>query len=68
MKLLRQFYKKILIPPAVWKEVVEEGQSQLYTALDQGYISQETFDTIYETLEVVAKQLSRFIMYLKGSG
>lgn len=28
MKLLRQFYKKILIPPAVWKEVVEEGQSR----------------------------------------
>ena len=28
LKLLRQFYKKILIPPAVWKEVVEEGQSR----------------------------------------
>ncbi len=45
-----------------------EVQSQLYTALDQGYISQETFDSIYETLEVVAKQLSRFITYLKESG
>lgn len=44
-----------------------EVQSQLYTALDQGYISQETFDNIYETLEVVAKQLSRLITYLKGS-
>jgi len=45
-----------------------EVQSQLYTALDQDYISQETFDSIYETLEVVAKQLSRFITYLKESG
>ena len=45
-----------------------EVQSQLYTALDQDYISQETFDNIYETLEVVAKQLSRLITYLKGSG
>lgn len=44
-----------------------EVQSQLYTALDQDYISQETFDNIYETLEVVAKQLSRLITYLKGS-
>jgi four helix bundle protein len=45
-----------------------EVQSQLYTALDQDYISQETFDNIYETLEVVAKQLSRLITYLKRSG
>ena len=45
-----------------------EVQSQLYTALDQGYISQEAFNSIYETLEVVAKQLSRFITYLKESG
>ena len=45
-----------------------EVQSQLYTALDQDYISQETFNRIYQELEVVAKQLSRFITYLKGSG
>lgn len=45
-----------------------EVQSQLHTALDQEYISQETFDRIYETLEIVAKQLSRFITYLKESG
>ena len=45
-----------------------EVQSQLYTALDQDYISQGEFDSIYETLEVVAKQLSRFITYLKESG
>jgi len=45
-----------------------EVQSQLYTALDQGYISQETFDSMYKILEVIAKQLSRFITYLKESG
>ncbi len=50
------------------KGSVAEVQSQLYAALDQDYISQEAFDSTYERLEVVAKQLSRFITYLKGSG
>ena len=45
-----------------------EVQSQFYTAIDEDYISQETFDSSYERLEVVARQLSRFITYLKGSG
>ncbi|TSA49598.1 four helix bundle protein [archaeon] len=50
------------------KGSVAEVQSQLYTALDQDYISQEAFDSTYERLEVVARQLSRFVTYLKGSG
>ena len=45
-----------------------EVQSQLYTALDQGYISQGEFDNIYGQIEVVAKQISRFITYLKEAG
>jgi len=45
-----------------------EVQSQLYTALDQSYISQEAFDKIYEQLNVLAKQISRFITYLRGAG
>lgn len=45
-----------------------EVQSQLYIALDQGYISQEQFDEIYKQLETVAKQISRFITYLKDAG
>ena len=45
-----------------------EVQSQLYTALDQGYISREEFDKMYEQMDVVAKQISRFIAYLKGVG
>ena len=50
------------------KGSVAEVQSQLYTALDQDYIPQEAFDSTYEGLEVVARQLSRFVTYLKGSG
>jgi four helix bundle protein len=49
------------------KGSVAEVQSQLYTALDQDYISQEVFDSTYEGLQVVAKQLSRFMTYLRGS-
>ncbi len=45
-----------------------EVQSQLYTGLDQGYISQGEFDKIYGQIEVLAKRLSRFVTYLKGSG
>ena len=45
-----------------------EVQSQLYVALDQEYISQEQFDEIYGKLDTVAKQISRFITYLKDAG
>jgi len=45
-----------------------EVQSQLYTALDQDYISQGEFDKIYGQTEVAARQISRFITYLKESG
>jgi four helix bundle protein len=45
-----------------------EVQSQLYIALDQGYISQGEFDKIYGQIEVVARQISRVITYLKGVG
>ncbi len=44
-----------------------EVQSQLYLALDQEYISHKVFTEAYEKLEKVAKQLSRFITYLKGA-
>jgi len=44
-----------------------EVQSQLYTALDQDYISQDEFDRIHDQIEVVAKQISRFITYLRGA-
>jgi len=49
----------------VSKGSAAEVQSQLYTTLDQDYISQKTFDNIYEVLAVVAKQRSRLITDLK---
>ena len=45
-----------------------ELQSQLYTALAQNYISKEQFDKLYSELEVVSKQISKFITYLKKAG
>jgi len=45
-----------------------EIQSQLYIALDQGYISQEAFDELYGRIDSVAKQISRLITYLKEAG
>ena len=29
LALLKEFYGKIIIPPAVWKEVVEEGMGRI---------------------------------------
>jgi four helix bundle protein len=45
-----------------------EVQSQLYTALDQKHISQEQFDKTYGQMDIVAKQISRFITYLRKAG
>ena len=42
-----------------------EIQTQLYLALDQKYITQGEFDKLYEDLEVISKQISKFITYLK---
>ncbi len=45
-----------------------EVENQLYLALDQGYITQEEFNSVYEGLELLSKQLSKFITYLKKAG
>jgi four helix bundle protein len=34
----------------------------------QGYIAREKFDEIYRNLDTAAKQISRFITYLKDAG
>ena len=65
---LRHSNKEFIQFLFISKGSVAEVQSQLYTALDQDYISQEVFDSTYERLQVVARQLSRFMTYLKGSG
>ena len=41
-----------------------EVQSALYIALDQNYISQEKFDTLYSKTEEVSKMIMNFANYL----
>jgi four helix bundle protein len=41
-----------------------EVQSQLYVALDQGYINEEKFDGLYSKSDEVARLISGFIRYL----
>ena len=47
------------------KSSAAEVQSHLYVALDQKFISQEDFKTIYDQAEKVSKMNSGFIKYLK---
>jgi len=44
-----------------------EVQSHLYVALDQGYVSQETFDEIYNQAEKTSRLISGFINYLRAN-
>jgi len=44
-----------------------EVRSQLYVALDLGYIKQDTFDSLNSDLLSISKQLSGFIQYLQSS-
>ena len=48
------------------KSSAAEVQSQLYVALDQNYITQKTFQKIYDQAEVVSKLNSGFIKYLRS--
>jgi four helix bundle protein len=48
----------------IGKGSVAEVQSQLYVALDQGYISQEKFNEVYFKSDEVARLISGFIKYL----
>jgi four helix bundle protein len=41
-----------------------EVQSQLYVALDQGYINEKKFDELYSKSEEIARLISGFIRYL----
>jgi len=44
-----------------------ELQSHLYIALDQHYISNETFDIVYNQAELTAKLISGLISYLRNN-
>ena len=47
------------------KSSAAEVQSQLYVALDQNYLTQVTFNDVYQQAESVSKITSGFIKYLK---
>lgn len=49
------------------KRSATEVQSQLYVALDQGYISQEQFDETYEQARLVGAKAGAFIHYLTNN-
>lgn len=44
-----------------------EVQSQLYTAIDQKYITQEQFDKLYEQAETVKAHVKKFARYLTSA-
>ena len=48
------------------KSSAAEVQSQVYVAIDQGYINQEDFNRVYDQAEVVSKLDSGFIKYLQS--
>lgn len=44
-----------------------ELQSHMYVALDQDYITNETFETVYQQAEKTAKMTSGLITYLRNN-
>ncbi len=63
----RQSDKSFLQFLSIAKGSAGEVRSQLYVALDLGYITQEQFQDIYDDTLNVAKMLSGLIEYLKSS-
>jgi len=45
-----------------------EVQCHLYVTLDQGYITREKFNMVYQQAEKTRKLVSAFIRYLRGTG
>jgi len=52
---------------SIARRSASEVQSQLYIALDQGYIIKEEFDALYNKTEETRKMITGFIKYLKNS-
>ena len=51
----------------VSKSSAAEIQSQFYVPLDQGYVTKDDFDMIYDQAEIVSKLDSGFIKYLNST-
>ncbi len=49
--LLKDFYEKILIPPAVWREVVEEGKEK-----DEVKLVKEAYSSGWTVIEAPANK------------
>mgnify|MGYP002779226215 CR=1 FL=1 len=47
------------------KASAAEVRSQLYTTIDLNYIDQATFDTLYQEITSISRQLAGFMRYLK---
>ena len=62
----RQSGKEFIQFLFIAKASAAEVQSQLYIAMDQGYIIEKEFKEIYGKVEEIAKLLSKFITYLKS--
>lgn len=62
----RKSHKEFIQFLFISKSSAAEVQSQLYVALDQGYITQSDFDLVYEQAEIVSKMVSSFISYLNS--
>ena len=62
----RQSRKEFIQFLFIAKASAAEVQSQLYIALDQGYIMEKEFKEIYDKVEETSKLLSKFITYLKS--
>jgi len=45
-----------------------EVRSQLYVALDQGYIAREHFDELFNSFKKLSGMIANLIDYIKGSG
>jgi len=52
---------------AVAKGSSAEVRAQLYVALDQGYVDQETFDQLSDFTNQISKMLSGLMKYLRSS-
>jgi four helix bundle protein len=62
----RQSNKEFIQFLFISKSSASEVQSQLYVALDQGYISKEEFERLYNQAEIVSRMNSNFIKYLRS--